>query len=150
MIPVLSALDYFYGITIAGNEKESIAASFSLMVIQGYTDFIFINRFGHVQHQGTLNKALRRIIRDCNDEVLSSGQIDPILLPHFSCHNLRHSFTTRMIEAKISPKVVQEALGHSDISTTMNIYADVTRELMTSEFDELNGYFKSKTLKNIV
>lgn len=33
--------------------------------VDGYTDFIFINRFGGVQHQGTLNKALRRIIRDC-------------------------------------------------------------------------------------
>ena len=34
-------------------------------VVDGYTDFIFINRFGDTQHQGTLNKALRRIIRDC-------------------------------------------------------------------------------------
>ena len=35
--------------------------------VDGYTDFIFINRFGNLQHQGTLNKALRRIIRDCKD-----------------------------------------------------------------------------------
>ena len=35
-------------------------------VVDGYRDFIFVNRFGNVQHQGTLNKALRRIIRDCN------------------------------------------------------------------------------------
>lgn len=34
--------------------------------VDGYTDFIFINRFGGLQHQGTLNKALRRIIRDFN------------------------------------------------------------------------------------
>ena len=32
--------------------------------VDGYTDFIFVNRFGNVQHQGTLNKAIRRIIRD--------------------------------------------------------------------------------------
>ncbi len=31
----------------------------------GYTDFIFINRFEKTQHQGTLNKAIRRIIRNC-------------------------------------------------------------------------------------
>ena len=36
--------------------------------VDGYTDFIFINRFGQPQHQATLNKAIRRIIRDCNDE----------------------------------------------------------------------------------
>ena len=41
--------------------------------VDGYTDFVFVNRFGNVQHQGTLNKALRRIIRDCNDEQLASG-----------------------------------------------------------------------------
>ena len=35
--------------------------------VDGFTDFIFINRFGKLQHQGTLNKALKRIIRDCND-----------------------------------------------------------------------------------
>lgn len=39
-------------------------------IIDGYTDFIFVNRFGKAQHQGTLNKAIRRIIRDCNDKVL--------------------------------------------------------------------------------
>ncbi|MCD7724130.1 MAG: site-specific integrase, partial [Clostridiales bacterium] len=53
--------------------------------IDGYTDFVFVNRFGDVQHQGTLNKALRRIIRDCNDEVLTKEQDEPILLPPFSC-----------------------------------------------------------------
>lgn len=43
-------------------------------MVDGYTDFVFINRFGGVQHQGTLNKALRRIIRDCNYEVLDKEQ----------------------------------------------------------------------------
>ena len=42
------------------------------VTVDGYTDFIFVNRFGECQHQGTLNKAIRRIIRDCNDEVLAT------------------------------------------------------------------------------
>ena len=29
--------------------------------------FIFLNRFGQPQHQSTLNSAIRRIVRDCND-----------------------------------------------------------------------------------
>lgn len=58
------------------------------VTIDGYTDFIFVNRFGNTQHQGTLNKAIRRIIRDCNDEVLLKEEDDPVLLPHFSCHSL--------------------------------------------------------------
>ena len=105
-----------------------------LVTIDGYTDFIFVNRFGNTQHQGTLNKAIRRIIRDCNDEVLLKEEDDPVLLPHFSCHSLRHTFTTRMCEAGVNVKVIQDALGHADISTTLNIYADVTKELKKNEF----------------
>jgi len=29
--------------------------------VDGYDDFIFVNRFGHLQHQGTLNKALHNM-----------------------------------------------------------------------------------------
>ena len=94
----------------------------------GYTDFIFINRFGNPQHQGTLNKAIRRIIRDCNDEQFLKNENPEVLLPHFSCHSLRHTFTTRMCEAGVNVKVIQDTLGHKDISTTLNIYTDVTKE----------------------
>ena len=107
------------------------------------TLYLFINRFGNTQQQGTLNKAIRRIIRDCNDEVLMRNEENPVLLPHFSCHSLRHTFTTRMCEAGVNVKVIQDALGHSDISTTLNIYADVTKELKKDEFIGLDEYFKA-------
>lgn len=113
------------------------------VVIDGYTDFIFLSRDGGTFNQGTLNKTIRRIIRDCNDEVLQKGEEDPVLLPHFSCHSLRHTFTTRMCEAGVNIKVIQDTLGHADISTTLNIYADVTKELKQSEFAGLNTYFQS-------
>ena len=111
------------------------------VTVDGYTDFIFVNRFGECQHQGTLNKAIRRIIRDCNDEVLAKNPNSTVLLPRFSCHTLRHTFTTRMCEAGVNIKVIQDALGHSDISTTLNIYADVTKELRKSEFENLDRQF---------
>ncbi len=111
-------------------------------VIDGYTDFIFINRFGGVQHQGTLDKAIRRIIRDCNDRQLEGGVNNPVLLPPFSCHSLRHTFTTRMVESGVNVKVVQEVLGHKDVSTTLDIYTDVTRELARREFDDLDEKLK--------
>lgn len=109
-----------------------------------YTDFIFINRFGQPQHQATLNKAIRRIIRDCNDEQLLKDENAEVLLPHFSCHSLRHTFTTRMCEAGVNVKVIQDTLGHKDISTTLNIYTDVTKELRKSEFEGLDSYFKNE------
>ena len=107
------------------------------VTVDGYTDFIFINRFGSVQHQGTLNKALRRIIRDCNEDQLARGMKEPVLLPKFSCHSLRHTFTTRLVEEGVNIKVVQDVLGHKDVATTLNIYADVTKELKKKEFDSL-------------
>ena len=81
------------------------------------------------------------IIRDCNDEVLAKNPNSTVLLPRFSCHTLRHTFTTRMCEAGVNIKVIQDALGHSDISTTLNIYADVTKELRKSEFENLDRQF---------
>ena len=114
------------------------------VAIDGYTDFIFINRFGQAQHQATLNKAIRRIIRDCNDEQFLNSDEPDVLLPHFSCHSLRHTFTTRMCEAGVNIKVIQDALGHTDISTMLNIYTDVTKEFKTSEFKGLYNYFKAQ------
>jgi len=114
------------------------------VTIDGYTNFIFINRFGNVQHQGTLNKAIRRIIRDCNDYQMEKGGKNPVLLPKFSCHSLRHTFTTRLVEAGVNIKVVQNVLGHADFSTTMDIYTDVTKELKKREFDDLGEKMKKQ------
>ncbi len=50
----------------------------SVSHIEGYSDFVFVNRNGEVQHQGTLNKALQRIMRDCNSEVLEKKGVTPI------------------------------------------------------------------------
>lgn len=115
----------------------------SRAVVDGYRDFIFINRFGNVQHQGTLNKALRRIVRDCNFEILDKPhKKDAVILPKFSNHSLRHTFTTRMCEAGVNLKVMQEILGHADAETTMDIYAEATKELKKSELDSFAEFFR--------
>lgn len=53
-------------------------------------------------------------------------------------------FTTRMCEAEVNINVIQDALGYTDISTTLNICTDVTKELKTSEFKGLDNYFKAQ------
>lgn len=127
-------------------ENQEISGVKCKAIVDCYTDFIFVNRYGDVQHQGTLNKAIRRIIRDCNDEVLLKGEENPVLLPPFSCHSLRHTFTTRLCESGINVKVIQDVLGHADISTTMDIYCDVTKDLKQREFSSLADYFKDKQI----
>ena len=112
-------------------------------VVDGYRDFIFVNRFGNVQHQGTLNKALRRIIRDCNFEILDKNkQNDVIILPKFSNHSLRHTFTTRMCEAGVNIKAMQEILGYADAETTMDTYAEATKVLIKSELINFEEFFE--------
>lgn len=137
-------LDFVKEAFLMEKEKQELTELHCEVTIDGYSDFIFINRFGQAQHQATLNKAIRRIIRDCNDEQLLKDENAEVLLPHFSCHSLRHTFTTRMCEAGVNVKVIQDTLGHKDISTTLNIYTDVTKELKRSEFDGLDFYFKNE------
>ena len=45
---------------------------------------------------------------------------------------LRHTFTSNLLTGGSTPKEVQELLEHTDVSTTMNIYAHVTREAKRS------------------
>lgn len=114
------------------------------VVVDGFTNFIFINRFGGVQRQGTLNKALRRIIRDCNEMQLAKGLGEPMLLPNFSCHTLRHTFTTRLVEAGVNIKVIQELCGHARSDVTLDVYTTVTKELKEREFQHFQEKMKER------
>ena len=124
-------------------KMQDLAGIQSKVTIDGYHNFIFVNRFGNVQNQGTLNRALRRIIRDCNDEQLLKKK-NPVLLPNFSCHSLRHTFTTRLVEAGVNIKVIQNLCGHSRSDVTLDIYTTVTKELKQSEFDDFQKKLKEK------
>ena len=135
-IPILETVKEAFLLEKAYQEEVGLSCNAK---VDGYTDFIFINRFGNTQHQGTLNKAIRRIIRDCNDAVLLKATDDnPVLLPPFSCHSLRHTFTTRLCEEDVNVKVMQSVLGHADFSTTMDIYTDVTNDLKQKAFSALD------------
>lgn len=115
--------------------------------IDGYDDFIFLNRFGTVHNQSSLNRVLKRIMRDCNMEILEKKKKDeePVLLPSFSCHVLRHTFATRLCEAGTNLKFIQDCLGHADITTTMGIYVTVTKDLRDTEIIRFEGYMKKQT-----
>lgn len=133
---LIPMLDYVKDAFEMEKQYQKEAGVESTAVVDGYQGFIFVNRFGNVQHQGTLNKAIYRIIRDCNAKQIESGY--ELLLPHFSCHSLRHTFATRMCEKGVNIKVIQDVMGHTDISTTMNIYTDATRDMKTQAFKSLN------------
>jgi len=56
-------------------------------------------------------------------------------LPRMPYHGLRHSAASLMLAAGVQPRVVQETLGHSNIATTMGIYAHVLASGRTDAAD---------------
>lgn len=63
-------------------------------------------------------------------------------LPHFSCHHLRHTFCTRFCENETNLKVIQEIMGHADITTTMDVYNEATKDKKIEVFTGLEGKIK--------
>ena len=53
-------------------------------------------------------------------------------------HDLRHSCATLLLAQGVSPRVVMDVLGHSQISLTMNTYAHVLPELRREAADRMN------------
>ena len=63
-------------------------------------------------------------------------------LPKMRFHGLRHSFATRCIESKCDYKTVSVLLGHSNISTTLNLYVHPNLEQKKKCIDTMNRWLK--------
>ena len=110
-----------------------------------YKNFIFSNRFNSVFIPTTINRAIKRIVDACNEqeqEQAKKEHREAVIVPYFSVHQLRHTFCTRFCENETNVKVIQEIMGHKDIQTTMNIYAEATREKKQQTMEHLEGKFK--------
>lgn len=58
-------------------------------------------------------------------------------IPKLKFHGLRHSFATRCIESKCDYKTVSVLLGHSNISTTLNLYVHPNLEQKKKAIDQM-------------
>ena len=88
-----------------------------------------------------MSTELLRMIKSINKIVNDEKPIEPrtyrnyykklckkIDIPELKFHGLRHSFATRCIESKADYKTVSVLLGHSNISTTLNLYVHPNKE----------------------
>lgn len=113
----------------------------NLTEIDGMSGFVFMNRFGNVPNPQTVNRTIVRIYTAYNaEEILAAKREkrEPLLIPHFSCHHLRHTFATRLCENETNLKVIQSVMGHRNIETTMDVYAEATERRTQETFDNLN------------
>ena len=120
--------------------EEQLENGFNESEIDGMSGFIFCNRFGTVPNPQTVNHTIKRIANSYNaDEVVRAKKErrNPIILPNFSCHHLRHTFCTRLCENETNLKVIQSIMGHRNIETTMDIYAEATEEKKQESFENL-------------
>ena len=61
-------------------------------------------------------------------------------IPESRFHDLRHSYAVALLEADVDVKTLQMNLGHSNISTTLDVYAHVTQKLKTRSAEKLEKF----------
>jgi integrase len=61
---------------------------------------------------------------------------------YLNFHTTRHCFATRLLDEGVQHKVVQELLGHSKISTTLDIYTHVDDNLKENAISKIDHMFK--------
>ncbi len=129
-IRVIPMIDQVYDALMEEHERQE-EEGFNTTVIDGMTGFIFKNRFGMIHNPSSVNRAIKRIYEAYNAEEVVKAKKEkrePVIIPHFSCHHLRHTFCSRFCENETNVKVIQSIMGHANIETTMDIYAEVTQD----------------------
>ncbi|GAQ19141.1 integrase [Oceanobacillus picturae] len=66
---------------------------------------------------------------------------------HVTPHSFRHTHTSLLIEANVHIKEIQERLGHSDINTTMDIYAHMTKNIKKESSEKFTKMMTEVTKK---
>ncbi|WP_056993234.1 site-specific integrase [Lacticaseibacillus saniviri] len=136
-------------------ESPKSAAGYRTIVI-GPT---LINELKEKRKSQMENRVRYGILYNENNFVCTRNNGDPILPTYiryrsrkindnfgipFSFHSLRHTHATMLLEAGEKPKVVQERLGHSKISTTMDTYMHVTNTMRQDTVLRFENFVQQK------
>lgn len=94
---------------------------------------IFTSHNNHFMSDSYLRRIIKRITVE-ND------------LPHITVHGFRHTHCSLLFEAGIDMQNVKQRLGHSDIKTTMNIYAHVTKTERDKTADVFGDFMNTMSM----
>ena len=117
---------------IREKEKQEILG-FKMPELDGYTNFVFLTQRGTIYRRETVAYQIKSIVKEYN----KTHQYEQ--LPDFCTHQLRHTFATMLCKNSSDLKAIQEILGHKDISTTLNTYADATKEGINKSMQAMQG-----------
>ena len=106
--------------------------------------FMFATRFGQCHHQGSLNKALKRIVKEANTDP------NAVLLPNMHCHMLRKTYCTNLCRAGVPLGIAQKLMGHKDIRVTSEIYTEIQDDIAKSADAQLQAYLDSERSEKLV
>ena len=126
-------------------ERDKKSRNRKKFIVDGYTDFVFLNNNGQVYTQSFIYDAIQGITTSYNKEEYAKALEEnrqPRYLPKISAHILRHTFCTRMCESDVNIKVLQDIMGHRNIRTTMETYAKAMKDKKVETIQALNGAFK--------
>lgn len=138
-IRCIPMMEPVYQVLVQEYERQQ-EEGFCEEVVDGMTNFVFTNRFGGPHNPASINRVLKRIVDAYNSEEqvkAKKEKREAVILPKISCHIFRHTFASRLCENETNIKVIQEVMGHADVSTTMNIYAEVNKDTTRESLDNL-------------
>lgn len=95
-------------------------------------DAVFCNQQGNFFWPNDIDARLKHVLKKAK-------------LPAMRFHDLRHSAATILLEMDVPAKVVQERLGHSDITITLRIYGHVTKKMEYKATLALDEAFNNQT-----
>ena len=105
--------------------------------VDGYSNFVFLNKEMKLYTPNTLTRVFHNL-RDSYNKSHDERDGD-VMLPDFSAHTFRHTFCTRMAENGMDIKVLQEIMGHKNISVTMQVYNHVLVDRTQSEVERVGS-----------
>lgn len=91
-------------------------------------DLVFCNMVGDFLYPDNVSVDFKKLIEKAS-------------LPHMRFHDLRHSAATILLAMGVHPKIVQELLGHTQISMTMDIYSHMLPSMQREAMDGLDNLF---------
>lgn len=100
---------------------------------KGFENLVFTGCFGRCVTEQALYQDMKAIQQRITEDGKQICKLNP--------HILRHTFATRGLERGIPPKVMQELLGHSSISMTLDIYSHVLPSTKAKEIRKISDCF---------